>query len=136
MARKRIRFQNLKSIAGAALLGIGVFTLFENLVQAAARLSELLGISAEVAGKFGVLITVGMAASHAVQAFLFDRHEFLRSLAWILLAFWPLLLVFAGTGLLRHRFTDGARDLQEGNPSVSKKSISRVDFGQTHSTRK
>lgn len=136
MARKRIQFQDLKSMAGAALLGIGVFMLFENLVGAAARLSELLGISSEAAGTLGVLITAGLAASHVLQAGLFERQEFLLSLSRILLAFWPLVLVFAGTGLLRHRSTDGAGDLPKNNPSALKKSCGRVDFVQTHSTRK
>ena len=135
MARKRIRFQNLKSIAGAALLGIGVFTLFENLVQAAARLSELLGISAEAARMLGTPITLGLAASHVLQACLFDRQEFLHSLSPILLALWPLLFVFAGTGLLLHRFQDEAVD-PPNNPASLKKSFGRVDFVQTRSTRK
>jgi uncharacterized membrane protein YcjF (UPF0283 family) len=61
MARERRNFKNLKSMTGAALFGLGVLILSRNLAEANARLSDLLGISAEAVGMLGVLIAVGLA---------------------------------------------------------------------------
>jgi hypothetical protein len=129
MASKRMQFQNLKSMAGAALLGIGVFTLFENLAEASARLSEILGISSASAGTLGVLIVVGLAASHVLQACLFDRQELLRALTWIPMAFWPLFLVFIGTGLLPNGSSGKVEAPPENNPGGLKRSVSPCRFG-------
>jgi hypothetical protein len=129
MVRKHIQFQNLKSLAGAALLGLGVFILFENLVEAAARLSDLLGISPEVAGMLGVLIAVGLAASRVLQACLFDRQELLRALSWILLALWPMLFVFAGTCLLPNGSKCKVEEPPKNNLGVLKKSLPPCRFG-------
>jgi hypothetical protein len=96
MAMRRTFFRLSKSIAGAALIGLGLLILLGNLMDAAARLSRLAGISADAIQTFGELTVVGMAASQAFQAYLFDRGEFLRGLCGILLSFWPLLLVIAG----------------------------------------
>jgi hypothetical protein len=129
MGGKRIHFKNLKSVAGAALLGLGVFILFENLAEASALLSDLLGISSEAAGMLGVLIAVGLAASHVLQACLFDRREFLRAFTWILMAFWPLFLVFIGTGLLRNGSSGKVEAPPRNNPGGLKKSVSPCRFG-------
>jgi hypothetical protein len=123
MGTQHTRFENLKLIAGAALIGFGAFIQSENLTQAAAQVSHLLGISAEGTRRLGVLVAVGLAASHALQAYLFDHQEFLRSLYQISLSFWPLLAVMAGTVLLRDVFTEEVEELQKNNPSVSKKSF-------------
>jgi hypothetical protein len=115
MARERRNFKNLKSMTGAALFGLGVLILSRNLAEANARLSDLLGISAEAVGMLGVLIAVGLAASHVLQACLFDRQEVLRALTWILLAFWPMLLVFAGTALLNNGSTAKVEEPPKNN---------------------
>ncbi len=96
MARRYRLLRNLKSIAGAALIGLGLLILFGNLADATARLSRLAGIRADAIQTFGELIAVGLAASQAFQAYLFDRAGFLRGLCGILISFWPLLLVIAG----------------------------------------
>jgi hypothetical protein len=129
MARKCIPFQNLKSIAGVALLGLGVLILLANLAEAAARLSDLLEIASEAAGMPGVLIAAGLAASHVLQACLFDRQEFLRAFTWILMAFWPLFLVFIGTGLLRNGSSGKVEAPPRNNPGGLKKSVSPCRFG-------
>jgi hypothetical protein len=100
MERRYRLLRDLKSIAGAALIGLGLFILCGNLVDAAARLSRLVGISADASQTFGEMIAVVLAASHVVQAYLFDRGEFLRGLCGILISFWPLLLVGAGMFLM------------------------------------
>jgi hypothetical protein len=129
MARQHSLIQNLKSIAGVGLIGLGVFILFGNLTDAAAQLSYLLGITAEGEKTLGVLNTVGLAASHALQAYLFAHKEFLRGLYRILISFWPLLLVIAGTALLPDGFTDEVQELP-------KKTTAYVDLTAPRSTRK
>jgi hypothetical protein len=88
-----------KSIAGAALVGLGLFILCANLPDAAARFGHLAGIRTDASQTFGEMIAVVLAASHVVQSYLFDRGEFLRGLCRILISFWPLLLVSAGMRL-------------------------------------
>jgi hypothetical protein len=139
MGTQHTRFENLKFIAGAALIGFGVFIQSENLTQAATQVSLLLGISAEGTQTLGVMVAVGLAASHALQAYLFDHEEFLRSLYQISLSFWPLLAVIAGTVLLRDGFTEEVEELQETIPrsrknrlalSISSRLIRRVSRAQ------
>ena len=129
MATQNTRFQNLKVIAGAALIGFGVFIQSEKLTEAAAQVAHLLGISAEGTQTLGILVAVGLAASHTVQAYLFDHQEFLRSLYQIPLLFWPLLAVIAGTVLLRNGFTEEA-EKNRSNLSISSKLIRRVSRAQ------
>ena len=92
-------FGRSRSIAGMALIGIGLFILFGNLADAAARLSGLLGVSADTTQTFGELTVVGLAASHALPCYLFDRAGFARGVCKLLISLWPLLLVIAGTFL-------------------------------------
>jgi hypothetical protein len=113
MATQHTQFRNLKLVAGATLIGLGVFIQSENLTMAAAQVSHLLGISTDRTQTLGVLVAVGLAISHALQAYLFDRQEFLRSLYQISLSFWPLLAVIAGAVLLRDGFTDEVEELQK-----------------------
>jgi len=56
----------VKSIAGTALIGLGVFVFYENLHQAATQLSHLLAIPREA---LGVVPTVILAASRVLQAY-------------------------------------------------------------------
>lgn len=99
MAGQNTRFQKLTSVAGAALIGLGIFILHGNMIDAAARLSRVAGISADALQRFGKLTAVGLAASQALQSYLFDRREFLRGFCEVLISFWPLLLVIAGAVL-------------------------------------
>jgi hypothetical protein len=115
MARQNTIFQNPKSIAGAALFGLGAFILFGNLTVAASQLSHLLGITADEADALGVLAAGSMAATRALQAYLFHHAEFLRGLNQILLSFWPLVLVIVGTIVLRAAFRGEAKDLPKKN---------------------
>ena len=125
MATQDTRFQNLKLIAGAALIGFGVFIQSENLTGAAAQVTRLLGISAESTQTLSILVAVGMAASHLLQAYIFDHQEFLRSLYQISLSFWPVLAVIAGTVLLRNGFMQEV-EKNRFDLSISSKLIRRV----------
>ncbi len=128
MARRYRLLRDLKSIAGAALIGLGLFILCGNLPDAAARLSRLAGTSADASQTFGEMIAVVLAASHVVQSYLFDRGEFLRGLCGILISFWPLLLVIAGTVLT------GTTPRSESR-NFPKKCTGDVDLTDVRSTR-
>jgi hypothetical protein len=106
MARQHTFFQNLKAITASTLVAFGVFVLAENTAADISRVSHLLGITAEEKHTLGALTTIGLGASHALQAYLLDHQEFLQALCEMLASFCPLLLVIAGTVLLRERFTN------------------------------
>jgi|SRR5271167_4627713 len=99
MARRDTFFRKLESIAGVALIGLGLFILCGNVHDAAVQFSRLAGIRGVTAEAFGELTAAGLAALQVWQSYLFDRQEFVRNLCRILLSFWPLLLVMAGTVL-------------------------------------
>jgi hypothetical protein len=123
MATQHTRFQNLELIAGTALIGLGIFIQSENLIMAAAQVNHLLGISADRTETLGLIVTVGLAASHALQAYFFDHEEFLRSLYQISLSFWPLLAVIAGAVLLRDGLTEEVEEQQKRSGSLKKSGL-------------
>src|SRR5437763_15023078 len=94
-----------KSIAGIALIGLGIFVLYENLRQAATQLIHLLGgIPGEA---LGVLPTVILAASRVLQAYGGDHSRSLQGCVLHMLASsCPLLLVIVGTLLSGVCFCD------------------------------
>jgi len=112
MARQQTHFRNLKSIAGAAFIGLGVFILYSNLAEAAGKFGHLLGIAAEEE-TLGPLIAAGLAVWHALQAYWFNHREFLQGFHLILISFWPLLLVIAGSIVLRVGSADKAKEHQK-----------------------
>jgi len=96
-------FGRTKSIAGTALIGLGIFVFYENLHQAATQLSHLL-VPREA---LGVLPTVILAASRVLQAYGADRSRSLQGCVLHMLASsWPLLLVIVGTLLSWDCFGD------------------------------
>ncbi|PYX61140.1 MAG: hypothetical protein DMG73_04645 [Acidobacteria bacterium] len=101
--------ESLRSIAGGTLVGLGLHILFGNLDRAAAPLRHILGTTAGEA--LGVLPSVVLAASQAVQAYGFHHQSFLQDVLRILVPFWPLLLVIVGMILLRDVFTDQVKSL-------------------------
>jgi hypothetical protein len=120
MATQHTRFKNFKLIAGTALIGFGIFIQSKNFTEAAAQASYLLGIPDKGTQTVDVLVAVGLAASHTLQAYLFDHQEFLRRLYQLPLLFWPLLAVIAGTVLLRDGFAEEVEVLQKRSGSLEK----------------
>jgi hypothetical protein len=100
MARRHKLLLNLKTIAGAGLIGLGLFILFGNVTGAAAGLSDVARMSADATQTFGVITVLGLGVSRVFQCYLFDRAGLLRGLCGILILFWPLLFVVAGTVLV------------------------------------
>ena len=98
MARQRTAFRSSKSIAGAVLVGFGMFILYENLAGAVAWLSHVLGADSSQA--LGVLPAVILAVSPVLQAHAANHQRFLQGfLQHMLASSWPLLLVMVGTVL-------------------------------------
>ena len=125
MARQRTLSQTLKSIAGSALVGPGLFILFGNLDGAAARLNHLL---ATPPGEgLGVLSSVILAAS-------FDHQRLLQGLLQVLESFWPLLFVSVGAVLLRDAFTENVQSLVRTQQIFPEKDTKPVDLAGPHST--
>lgn len=103
MKRQLILSRGPKSIAGTALVGLGLLILFGSVDGAAAQLSCPLGNTAREA--LGVLPTfILAAASQAFQVCVIDQQGFFQGLFQILVSFWLLLLVVIGALLLRAAF--------------------------------
>ncbi len=98
MAAKRTSPGNLKPVVGAVLLALGLFLLLASLDEVVAHIGNAVGASAEAVG---TLFALGLAALHALQAYVFDHARFLSGLQWILVSFWPLILVIIGAVLLQ-----------------------------------
>jgi len=97
-----------KSIAGAALAGLGIFIFYENLYRAATQLCHHL--DTVHGGGLGLLPTVILAVSRVLQAA--DHRRFLHDLLQrMLVSCWPLLLVMLGAVLSRDASTDNVNAL-------------------------
>jgi hypothetical protein len=116
MASRRESSKNLKSIAGAALVALGLVILFANVDGVVSSMGSFAGISANEA--LGPLPTLSLAGLHAVQTYTFDRGVFFSALQQILVSFWPLLLVIIGAVLLRYAF-GGRFETMEASSSSS-----------------
>ena len=98
---QRTLFERAKSVAGAVLIAVGMFILYQHLDR---DVSELLGAPG---GPLGALSTSVFAASRFVQSYAADHQRFLENLVkQILISAWPLLLVVVGTVLSLDGFAD------------------------------
>jgi hypothetical protein len=115
MAARQTSYRKWSSVAGAALIAIGLFLLFANLDATAAPVARDLGISSEGPE---VLPALGLAALHAVQSYTFNHDGFLSSLRQILLSCWPVFLVFFGLVLLRSAMANRLLQYRSGAEST------------------
>ncbi len=74
MARQHTTLQNLKSILGATVVGLGIVILFQKLDGPAALLANLLGMAAREA--LELLPSIVPAAWGTLQAYAFDHQQF------------------------------------------------------------
>ncbi len=118
MARQAAASQSSKSIAGAALVGLGLFILYENVAAAIAYLRDVLGSNGSEA--LGIFPAVILATSKAVQACAFEQQRIVPCLLRMLISFWPPLLVIVGTMLLRNGFTDKVKASPAPNQYLKK----------------
>ena len=123
--------ESVKSIAGAALIGVGLHILWGNLDKAATQVSHPLGASA--ADALGVLPSIAMAFSQVVQAYASNHQGFLLGVLRMLVSFWPLLMVVAGTMLLRDTVTEKVKALPTPK-NIFKIKLRDVDFATPRST--
>ena len=121
MASQHRPSEGLKSIVGGVLVGLGLHILFGNLDRVAEQLQHMLGTPAWET--LGVLPSAVLAASQAVQAYGLDHQGFLQTLLWMLISFWPLLLVILGTVLLRDFFTERAKALPAPDKFLQSKNM-------------
>ena len=94
MARQRITSQGFKSIAGAAVIGLGLVILFVQLDGPATALTSFLGAAAR--GTLELLPCFALAAWHALQVFVFDHFRPSSRPLETLLSFGQSLMVMAG----------------------------------------
>jgi hypothetical protein len=128
MTRLRRNFRSTKSIAGAALVGCGMFILYENLAGAVAGLGHILGTNSFEA--LGVLPAFILAVSQVLPAHAANHQHLLQvSLQHMLVSSWPLLLVMVGTVLSRDTVRDNVN-------TVQKKDHGLVDLTTGRSTLK
>jgi|HubBroStandDraft_4_1064222.scaffolds.fasta_scaffold157235_2 hypothetical protein len=118
--------ERTKAITGAALIGLGIVILYRNLDQAVNQLSHL-GTPKDL---LGVLPAVVLTALQLLQAYASDHQRFLQDLfQHLLVTFWPLLLVVAGTAL--------SQDAVPGKMNAAiKKDRGSVDLTAPRSTLK
>jgi hypothetical protein len=127
MTKQHNSSENLKSIAGGILVGLGLHVLSGNLAGDATQVRHLLGIPAGAA--LGLLPSVALAASRAAQAYDLDQQRFLDSLLQMLPSLWPLLLVVVGTILLRNALADRVKELPEPDNYFQNKYFQTKDTG-------
>jgi hypothetical protein len=112
MTRLRRNFRSTKSIAGAALVGFGMFILYENLAGAVAWLGHILGTNSFEA--LGVLPAFILAVSQVLPAHAASHQHLVQvSLQHMLVSSWPLLLVMVGTVLSRDTVRDNVNTVQK-----------------------
>jgi hypothetical protein len=102
MAGQQTSSQTLQSIAGSVLAGLGAFVLRGTLDEAAAQLSQFRGSTSGEG--LGLLHFVMLAAS-------LNHQQLVQDLLQIFFAFWPLLPVIVGAGLLCDAFMNKSQDL-------------------------
>jgi hypothetical protein len=94
MARQQAIFQNEKSIAAAALVGLGLAILFGKVCGPTAQVTNILGFVAREAMQ--LMPYVVPAASRALQSYGFDHQGFSPCLLQMLVSCWSLVQGLAG----------------------------------------
>jgi hypothetical protein len=92
---QRTAFRNAKSIAGAALVWLGLAILWGKLDGPAVQVTSLLGTAARET--LGLLPYFVPAALRALQGYALD-HQLSPCSVHMLVSFWPLIRVMAGAG--------------------------------------
>jgi len=102
MATQQAKSEKLRTGLGIVILALGVLVFLPKFTAVVPHLEEnVQEISLDV---YNALPTIGLGALHMGQALAFDPGSFFAGVLHILVSFWPLLLVAAGTVLLRNTF--------------------------------
>ena len=102
MKRQKFYGETLRSVAGFALIGPGLFLLFGHVVGAAGRLNHALDQTASAGME--VVSSIMLAASWSPNHVAYDLVSML----------WPALLVVAGVALLRDACSSEGKSKVEG----------------------
>jgi hypothetical protein len=95
MARQYASSQSLKSIVGAAVIGLGLVILVGSVNGPTAQV--IIGLLFTVARETGeLLLRFGPTAWQALKAYAFDHEAFSPCALQMLVSFWELLHVMAG----------------------------------------
>src|SRR5260370_2005924 len=100
MARQQAIFQNEKSIAAAALVGLGLTILFGKVCGPTAQVTNILGFVAREAVQ--LMPYVVPAAWRALQSYDVDHQRFFPYLLPILFSSWRLVHRLPESSHLRH----------------------------------
>jgi hypothetical protein len=119
--------QNIKSIAGGVLAGLGLHILSGNVAGDVARFNLVIGMP--VGEGLGVLPSIALAASRSAQAYALDQQRFFGGLLQLLASFWPLFLVIVGTILLRDALADKVNELPAPDKYFQNKYLQKKDTG-------
>jgi hypothetical protein len=115
VATQDINSRKLKLVVATALVGLAILLLLASTdvrtIQAGCPFGALVGAALQAIPC--VLVQAGL---QALQTCLFDRQVFLQDLQRMLISFWVLLLLTAGTGLMR----SSLRSKSEGSSTPSK----------------
>ena len=102
MATQQAKSEKLRTGLGIVILALGVLVFLPKFTAVVPHLEEnVQEISLDV---YNAMPTIGLGALHMGQALAFDPGSFFAGVLHILVSFWPLLLVAAGTVLLRNTF--------------------------------
>lgn len=99
MGGQRRKFRSLKAIAGATLVGLGLFILYGDLTGAVAGVEAVLRANGSAA--LGIVSAFVLSVSHTPQAFTTRHYGIIPCLLHFWVTCWPLLLVRVGTSLTR-----------------------------------
>jgi hypothetical protein len=122
--------ESFKSIAGAALIGIGLHILSGSLDTTAIRASQILGVIANHAPR--VLAPVLLTVSQAVQAYAAGHQGCLLALLRILISFWSLLLVIVGVTFLGDTITEEIKALPTSTNYFQNRHLSNIFQNQRY----
>ena len=102
MATQQAKSEKLRTAFGIVMLVLGVLVFLPKFTAVVPHLEEnIQEISLDV---YNALPTIGLGVLHMGQALAFEPGTFFAGALHILVSFWPLLLVAAGTVLLRNTF--------------------------------
>jgi hypothetical protein len=116
--------ESFKSIAGAALIGLGLHILSGSLDTTAIRAGQILGVIANQAPR--VFPSVLLTVSQAVQTYASDHPGCLLALLRILISFWSLLLVIVGATFLGDTVTEEIRALPASTNYFQNRHLSNI----------
>jgi hypothetical protein len=111
MAPQKRTVRTLKSMLGAALVGLGMFILYANAAGAVAHLRHILGNGSAA---LGGLPTAMLVFAQNVHTHALEHQRFVQGLFQHVLvsSLWPLFLVIFGTVLSRDTFADSSWQIE------------------------